>query len=143
MCRLLLPNRQSRHVEATRGNRHKGGVVAAEQDRERSGATRSGSGSTIRPTEAGKASKRRMQLRRPSPRPTSNTLSLGDAACADCDSGAVGLGSPLGTRTVKHEEVATDVGRRETYITCWRHCAEESRLVRRRKRFQYDHRQCV
>ena len=98
-------------MEATRGNRHKGGVVAAEQDRERSGATGSGSGSTIRPTEAGKASKRRMQLRRPSPRPTSNTTSLGDAACADRDSGAAGLGSPLGTRTVKLEEAATDVGR--------------------------------
>ena len=31
--------------------------------------------------------------------------------CADRDLGAAGLGSPLGTRTVKLEEAATDVGR--------------------------------
>ena len=89
-------------------------MVAAEQDRERSRATGSGSGSTIRPTEAGKTSKRRMQLRRLSPRPTSNATSLVDAACADRDSGAVGLGLPLGTKTVKFQEAATDLVRGTT-----------------------------
>ena len=89
-------------------------MVAAEQDRERSRATGSGSGSTIRPTEAGKTSKRRMQLCRLSPRPTSNATSLVDDACADRDSGAVGLGLPLGTKTDKFQEAATDLVRGTT-----------------------------
>merc|ERR1711862_454078 len=55
-----------------------------------------------------------MQLRRLSPRPTSNATSLVDAACADRDSGAVGLGLPLGTKTDKFQEAATDLVRGTT-----------------------------